>query len=300
MRAWVLLAALASPASAMTAQQCADSFEAAANLIAPDFTFTLPAVAIDGSCEARGILAELNERLTLEIDSLRWTMEDPDRFIRDVLPPTAISLSIEGMRYFSRIDDPVMDYASRLRSQSVAMSAGLEMEWDADAKVLTLGEARWSDGFGNAVTVSAQVDGVDLTSWDSIAQSAGSAGLSEARIVLESAHFVEAYLAIPLAGLLLERDRLPGEQVVALRAVATQMVDLMPESILPSASAEDLRAVIADMPQLRGTLTVDVSSDPPWGSGRFLRFAVSGLPQTADEVWSVLDGVTFDIDWQPR
>lgn len=296
----VALAALvATPVAAMTERQCAQGFEAFAGYLTTPFVFTRKSLAIDGQCDVRGILAEPDAPILIEIDSLQWAAGDIDRFIEQALPPTSLRLEIEGLRVFAKTGDIPLDYALRLQAQPNAMSVSLDVSWDRETRQIFLKRAAWSDGEGNAVTVNAVASGVDLMSWNTLAQSIGSAGISGAELKLESHSVVERYLAAAFAPLLLTDERPANAQVADLKAQAQTALGTVPDSFMSPESQSALQDLVADLPLARGRLDLTLAADPPIGMTQFLRLSLGGLPRTLEDLWPKLEGIAVSADWTP-
>jgi hypothetical protein len=71
----------------------------------------------------------------------------------------------------------------------------------------------------------------------------------------------------------------------------------LPAASFPPASKAALQAVLSELPNPSGTLTVAMRSDAGIGPARLMGYAMTGVPDTIAGLAPVLDGVTFDIGW---
>ena len=111
----------------------------------------------------------------------------------------------------------------------------------------------------------------------------------------------EGYVLLPLGMALLHGEENPAVRIEELKRAGRDHVNRLPLSIFPDTSKRALKALLSDMPKPRGTLTIHMTAEPGMGAARMMPLAISrrGI-EDLDDVWSLMDGVTYDITYDRR
>lgn len=96
---------------------------------------------------------------------------------------------------------------------------------------------------------------------------------------------------------------LPGEgdmqaAVAGLKAQAAAGTALLPEATFPAGIKAAMEAVLTELPNPSGSLTLALWSGAGVGPSRVLGFAMTGVPRTMAGAAPVVDGVVINMEWQ--
>ena len=172
------------------------------------------------------------------------------------------------------------------------------MDWDEDEKVLQVAAIRLSLPEDDYVEFQARIEGVDLTSASSLQFSVGSFAMTGATLKVRSKRMFQDYLLLPLGSAVLQGAENPAEEVNEWKKLANSSIDQAPDQIVPLASKSALKALVREMPEPSGILTIDQKASPGIGPARFLPFAIGGAKfEGLDDLWQVLDGVILAITY---
>jgi hypothetical protein len=230
------------------------------------------------------------ERLRLSGGALGWIAGNravPDR----------LEIAVDGLSFQLRTGMADMDYiySAQARANPIQVSAALE--WQAGARRLALERLEVDLPGDNAISLTAVLEGVDLSSEAAMQMSPTGAALREADLTLRTHGFFEAYLLPWLGNGLLPLEGDVEAEVARLKAQATEIVLGLPEAQFPGGTRDALVALIADLPNPAGRLTLAFRADPGFGAARFAGYAGQPLPATLEEAAPLLDGVTVEIGW---
>ena len=299
MRALLLAAGLGLAAPVQAQDVCAavwDRLVSGVSLVAP-VTGTMRAEGADCLAEAVeiGIPGSLLpvaviERLRLSGGALGWIAGNS-------AAPDRLEITVEGLSFQLRTGMADMDYvyAAQARANPIRVTAALE--WQAGAKRLLLDRLDVDLPGDNATTLTAVVERVDLSSKAAMQMSLTGAALHSADLTVRTHGLFETYLLPVLGNGLLPHEGDVEAEVARLKAQATEIVLGLPEAQFPGGTRAALAALIAELPNPAGTLTLAFRADPGFGAARFAGYAGKPLPATLAEAAPLLDGVTVEIGW---
>ena len=307
----VALACLPGLAAAQTAETCAALFERAGALGPVALSGEVAVVEVETTlfgevgaplpwCEATGVLvndATLSARVEGRIDRLRWRGLDP---LLEGGLPTEAWVEMEGLRIVPITGDPVFDWLLAAQQGPVGIDATLDAGVDADGAV-ALRSLRVDLPGRDAIDLSVETAGLDLSSRAAFEASLGRAGVTRASATVVMDGLFERYLLMPLGAAALDGVEDPAREAPLLRDALAAQMRLLPEAIFPGPTRGSLEALVAALPNPRGTLRLDLAAPEatPLGLPRFARFAITGLPRTPEEAFEALDGVTLGATWTP-
>jgi len=252
----------------------------------------------NGGCRTNGVRIPAGDHVRITAQSLSWSGRDLERFARDGLPPTALSIGLKGITISPDIGDPVYSYLQGIQARGSTLDLAVNLDWDAQKNALQVVAIRLSMPEEDYVELQAEIEGVDLTSASTMQVSLGSFALTEATLKIRSQQMFQDYLLLPLGLAVLEGAENPEEKVNELRALADMSIDQAPDQIVPPASKSALKALVQDLPEPRGTLTIAQNASPGIGPARFLPFVIGGATfESLDDIWQVLGGVTLNITY---
>lgn len=273
-----------------------DRLAAGISVLAP---VTGTARAEDAACEVTGIEIDMPgdytpvwviDRLRLSGGALGWiagTKAAPDR----------LEIAVEGLSFQLRTGMADMDYIYAAQARANPTHVAVALSWQAEARQLVLERLDVDMPGDNAISLTAVVEGVDLSGDAAMQQSLTTAALRAADLSVRTHGFFEAYLLPNLGNGLLPLDADVEAEVARLKAEATAAVTALPEAQFPGGSRAALAALIAEVPNPAGTLTLAFRADPAFGATRFAGFADQSLPATLAAAAPLLDGVTVEIGW---
>ena len=71
----------------------------------------------------------------------------------------------------------------------------------------------------------------------------------------------------------------------------------LPEATFPGRTRAALWALVQEMPNPSGVLTVDLRADPGIGPGRLAGYAINGVSTALAQAAPLFEGVVVDVDW---
>lgn len=302
-----LCAALMFCAGQVSAQErmemsaCQQGWAAVVPMITPDAPLPQMSVTDDGWCLIDDLTLPMDLNSSFKVETFRWRASDMERVVEEGLPPRSLEIEGIGFAVSAQTGDPVFDYLLGLQSSAANSGFGLSVRWDGVQNAVFVDEAYVDFFVGNRIEATARIDGVDLTDQTTMQTSVGTMGLKDLIVTTEFAGWFETYVALPLGtGLLTEEGIAPEVQVENLQAQAIEIINNMPDSIVPSTSREELGAFILDLPEPRGTARLQLSANPPLGATRMAPFALLGREPTLDEIVELgLGGVALLFTWTP-
>lgn len=210
--------------------------------------------------------------------------------------PERLALRVSDLRLVVQTGDAQLDYILAAQARANPIQADLALAWNREARDFRV-EALDIDFPGdNRVMLAARVTGVDLSGPEAARMSLTGAALAEADLTVQTHGLFEAYLLNGLANWFLSGDEDPAIRMEALKAEATVAARSLPEAAFPDPGRDALAALIAELPNPSGTLTLSVRADSGLGVFGFAGYAGGGLPDTFGPA-PVLDGVVVGIGW---
>lgn len=211
--------------------------------------------------------------------------------------PDRLEVAVEGLALVIQTGDAQMDYLLAAQARANPVRADLVLSWDAAQRALSV--ERLEIGFpgANRLLLSARLAGVDLGSTGAMQMSVTSFAVTEADLLVQSNGLFERYLLMALGPVLLPREGDMEAAAARLKADMAKVVDDLPEAFLAPASKAALTALVAELPNPSGTLTVTMRSVAGIGPARVMGYAMTGVPATLAEAAPLLDGVTLDVGW---
>jgi hypothetical protein len=213
-------------------------------------------------------------------------------------PPDRLDIAVEGFALLVQTGQPLMDYLYAAQARAFPIRAEAALAWDAARRELVIERVAADFPGDNRLTLSARVAKVDLSSAGAAQMALTGFAVTEADLTIRTHGWFESYVLLPLgAQVMTERpDMLAAE--AAFKAEATALVDSLPDSAFDPASKSALRALVGELPNPSGTLTVALRSAAGVGPARLAPFALTGVPGSlAETAPLILDGVNFTIGW---
>lgn len=298
----VALMVLATSAQAQPVN-CAAQWSRLNDLLAKARSIEVPIPGLirqtaSGSCRTNGIRFPVGDKVQVKADRLSWAGRDLDRFVSEGLPPTALAVDLEGITISPDIGDPVFSYLQGIQARGSTFGLSINLDWDEAENVLRVVAVRFLMPEDDYVEFQARIEGVDLTSASSMQFSVGSFALTQSSIKVRSKRMFQDYLLLPLGLAILEGAEDPAEKVDELRVFANASIDQAPDQIVPTESKSALKALVQDLPEPSGVLSIDQTASPGIGPARFIPFAIGGAKfESIDDIWQVLNGVSLAITY---
>ena len=233
------------------------------------------------------------DRLRLRGGALGW-------LVQGTAAPDSLEIGMEGLRLVFQTGRPQLDwlYAAQARANKIEVEASLA--WDAGTKVLRLEGLSIDFPGDDLVELSAAARGVDLSSTGAMQMSLSGFALTEADLSVTTHGLFEAWMLMPLGPFVLPEEGDMDAAVKKAQADAIFAVAGLPEAFLPAASKAALAALIGDLPNPAGQLTVALRSEAGIGPARMAPWAMNGVPETLAEAAGALEGVTVEVGWTPE
>lgn len=252
----------------------------------------------NGGCRTNGLTFKTDEKVSLKAESLQWRGRDMERFVTEGLPPTAFDLEVKGVRVVPTFGDPAYQYLLDLQSRGQNIEVGLALDWDEAEKVLRVENLLISLPNEDFIRYAARIEGVDLSTKESLQMSAGSFGVTGAELVVRSERFFQNYLLFPLGLALLNGHPNPEARIAELKAEARGIIATVPERFLSSTSKAALGDLLDDLPEPSGILRIEQRADPGIGVARGMAMAMRAESmETVADLWTLFDGVEVDIHY---
>ncbi|MDA8585176.1 hypothetical protein N9L47_02795 [Rhodobacteraceae bacterium] len=256
----------------------------------------------NGGCRINGVALPSWDNLDVKAQSLSWRGRDLDRFAREGLPPTALSLSIKGITLVPNIGDPVFSYIQSIQARGKSIDVALSYRWDEAAKVLELQSLRFDFPQDDYLELQARVDRVDLTNLGTMQVSVGGFAVTDTSLVIRSERMFQDYVLTALGSVVLRGSSDSAGRVAALKVIGSEAVMRAPNDVLNSASKTALNGLIDQMPDPKGQLVIETSSRTGIGPARFLPLVLPYVFGSVwfdglDDVWQLLDGVDTTITY---
>lgn len=211
--------------------------------------------------------------------------------------PEGLEIAVEGLRFVVQTGDAQMDWLFAAQSRPNTLHAEAALAWDAGEKVLRLEGLSIDFPGENMVAGSAVLAGVDLSSVGGMQMSATSFALREADVRVTMHGLFEWYALMALGPVLLPPEGDMDAAAEDLRAGLVAGVADLPEDSVSTASKDALKALIAELPNPSGEVTVSLRADPGIGPARAAGYALNGVPQSVAEAAPLFQGVMVDVGW---
>jgi hypothetical protein len=211
--------------------------------------------------------------------------------------PEGLEIAVDGLRLVVQTGNAQMDWLFAAQARPNGIHATAALAWDAGARVLRLEDLSIDFPGDNLVEVSARLTGVDLSSTGALQMSATSFALTEADLRVTTHGLFEWYLLMALAPMVLPTEGDMDAAAASLRAELVAAVGALPEANVSTDSKAALVALIGELPNPSGVLTVAVRSEAGIGPARLGGYVVTGVPGTLAEAAPLLQGVMVDISW---
>lgn len=230
------------------------------------------------------------DRLRLRGTGLDWLL--------DAAPvPDRLEAKIEGLRLVVQTGNPQMDYLFAAQARANPIKAELALSWDAAAKEVLIERLNIDFPGRNLVQLSARIAGVDLSTSAGMQMAATGFAVTEADLAVQTHGLFEWYLLTSLGPMLLPYEGDMDAAVAGLKAEAATAVLALPPDTFADASKSALTALIAELPNPAGVLTLSLRSGAGVGPARLMGYAMTGVPTTMEEAAPLFDGVRIDIGW---
>lgn len=252
----------------------------------------------DGGCRTNRLVFPAGKHLTIKADSLRWSGDDLARFATDGLPPTSLRLALTGITLVPEIGDRVFSYLQGIQARGNEIDVSVSIDWDEAEKELNIKALRIDLPLGDFVEVQGTVEGIDLSTSQTIQMSAGSFAMTEATVVVRSQQMFQDFLLLPLGMPLLEGADNPAARVQDLKMMGLEFIADVPDAVLSIGSKAALKALISDMPEPSGILRLSQTSTPGIGPARAIAFAMRGGDfEALDDFLMLMQGIKIDITY---
>ncbi|TAG20610.1 MAG: hypothetical protein EAZ40_09625 [Rhodobacterales bacterium] len=232
----------------------------------------------------------LADRLVLRGPALAWVQDG-------ATSPDRLEARIDGLRFVVQTGHAQMDYLMAAQAGAGRIGVDLALAWAADSRSLAVERLEIDFPGENRVALTARATGVDLSTSGAAQMSVTSFAVTEVDLTVQSHGLFESYVLMALGPTLLP---LEGDMQAAerdLKAAAGAAIAALPATSFPPASKAALHAVLAELPNPSGTLTLAMRSDAGIGPARLMGYAMTGVPDSIAGLAPLLDGVTFDIGW---
>jgi hypothetical protein len=211
--------------------------------------------------------------------------------------PEGLEIVVERLRLVVQTGDARMDWLFAAQSRPNAIDGELSLAWDSTDKVLRLEGLSIDFPGENQVQASGVVTGVDLSSEGAMQMSATGFALTEFDARITTHGLFEWYALMALGQSLLPPD---GDVELAaedLRAEMRAAIGSLPGAVVSTESKAALVALVDELPNPSGDLTLALRAEPGLGPARLAGYALTGVPETMAEAAPLFQGVTLDVDW---
>lgn len=232
-----------------------------------------------------------------QIDRLRFRGSALGWIVDGSTLPEGLEVAVEGLRLVVQTGDARMDWLLAAQARPNAIDAEMSLAWDPAARELRLESLSIDFPGEKRVEASARVTGVDLSSAGSMQMSATGFAVAEADLKVQMHGLFEWYALMALGPMILPEE---GDMDAAAASVRTELgagIAALPGESLSDATKAALAALVADLPNPSGDLTLALRAKPGIGPARFAGYAVTGAPQTLAEAAPLFKGVTLDAGW---
>ncbi len=250
-----------------------------------------PAYLGDGACRVRGVTLTGGDRVAYEAAAITWQIDGLDQAMAGTALPHAATLNIEDFRTTPQTGDGATDYIFSARQAGRGINANLSFNWDETSRDLTLHRLEIDPWGEDTLSLSAQLSGVDLSSVSALQVSIGSMALHKLELDVTSRGLFEDYILLPLGLHVITDSADPDGQVATQKAETARIIDLLPIAAVSGTSRAALKSLVADMPNPRGRLRLDLDTDAGVGLPRLIAFGAASDGDMAAALDALMDGV---------
>ncbi len=233
----------------------------------------------------------------LHLDRLRFRGSALGWIADGSAPPEGLEIVVEGLRVVIQTGNSQMDWLMAAQSRPNRIDAQMALAWDPGARELRLEGLSIDFPGKNLLEAAALMRGVDLSSQGAMEMSVTSFALTEADLHLQTHGFFEWYMLMGLGAAVLPPEGDMETAAAAARAKMTAQVNELPDATVSVQSKAALAALIAELPNPAGDLTVALRSDRGIGPSRLGGYAMTGVPGSVSEAAALFEGVVVDIGW---
>ncbi len=254
-----------------------------------------------GFCSVDGveIAPEGQYQPGFRIAKVSWRANGLKAFLDDGTPPQSLDLKIEDLRISIKTGNGVMDYLMRAQNDRNGIDADLSVHWSAQDKRLALDRLDVDFPGANAIRATASVDRVDLSSQSAAQVSLGAMGLTDLSVEVTSNGLFESYVLMPLGTVILGDAADPEVALQGFLDEAGAFVGTLPDASFPDPTKQAMVALLDDLPNPAGTLTLTAQAPGGFGFARLARYFVGALPESRADVAALFDGVTVTATYLP-
>ncbi len=233
----------------------------------------------------------------LKLERLSWRGVGMARFTKDGLPPEQLLLRAKGVRFVPSAPEHVLRYLITTPSAPSGLDVTVSFRWDAGEKQLDVSVFDARSPAENAVFLQTQIEAVDLSSSGAMQMSAGSAVVQELHLEISPEGWRDSNLMAAIGADALRRASNPIREAESIKQKALGHIRDMPLALVPPAAQGALRALVADLPHPKGYLTLKMAASPGLGAARFVPLALQRGRVDPQQIWTLMDGVRFDITY---
>jgi hypothetical protein len=302
-RASVVALMLAGPAAAegLVGQAlCAAAWNKVGEGLSALGKVSAASVAQDGDwCLASGAVLDLEGQYIPDwhMDALRFRGSALGWIADGSTLPEGLEVAVEGLRLVVQTGTAQFDWLLAAQARPNGIDATASLAWDPASKVLRLEGLSLDFPGENLVEASARLTGVDLSSTGAMQMSATSFALTEADLRITTHGLFEWYVLMTLGPLVLPQEGDMDAAADGLRSDLVALVGALPGTSFSADSKAALVALVTELPNPSGDLTVGFRAEPGFGPARAAGYAVNGVPQTMAEAAPLFQGVTVDVGW---
>lgn len=300
MKRLAFMALLASPAQA----DCAGDWGALSGVLERaglTVKVAAPAAEWGGWCSVGpvDILAQGDYIPDYSAKSLKWKGKGlSGLYAFDALPEN-LTLELEDFRILTKTPDPIITYLIRAQSLRGTIDLDLEAHWDSKAKTLQIKELLIDFPGENQVSLTATVQGVDLSGRSAIMGSATSFAITNLTLAMETNGLFETYLLMPLFGTLLTNDEPPETQMARLKSDIGANIAALPQASFNADTKTALGAIVDQLPNPSGTLNLTMTAPKGIGPAQTLPFILMGVPKSSADMAPIFNGLTVTAQFTP-
>ena len=253
----------------------------------------------DGWCEIADVVLDLPgqyvpdwhaDRLRLRGSALPWALGKPAL-------PERLEAEVQGLRLVVQTDNPQMDYLFAAQARAYPIAATLALRWDKAVNTLHLDRLDIDFPGTNAVSLTAEVGRVDLSSVGAMQMALTGFAITRARLSVTTHGLFESYGLMALGAAMLPYEGDMASAVATRKAEAGLAIAGLPEATFPGRSRAALWALVQELPNPSGRLVVDLRADAGFGPARLGGYAMTGMPASPDEAAALFEGVVLDVAW---
>ncbi len=244
----------------------------------------------DGWCVTNGVSRPLgNSGARAEIGELKWRSDGASS-------GQVVRYQVQAQN--TRLSGPTNEAGFEASLAAAPLRAGLDLSVDANwavaDKELSITDLVVDLGGGETLRLSGKVDGVDLTSPETLMFSAAGASLAGLKLELASKGVFEGLIHEALTG---GTGSSPDRQA-RKQAEAVAWVSDLPTSFIDDASRSSLVDMFETVPSGQGKMVLDVQAPQGLGFLRVLNIITVEQPETPAEVADAFSGVEVSFTYE--